>query len=779
MNIKNLVKNIDYKGLALRHCEKAAIAIVTLLLVLYLWSGVKKSMSASDVSPEKISQLADKLTKSIQNSEWNEEGGQVKNPNFKDEIEKLVGGVPASSFALSQVFFHFVDFGDILRQKPDILSPYHPLVIADRGAVSLYKLDSKGEFEEEEVVVRVASTKPKEDKPKEKSKTTTKGPQAKAGGRGGMMGMRGAGMGMDMGSMGMGSMGYPGGMGMGGDMMGEFGGRGMMGMGAGGQGAGAGPGEDMVSNLASSQQRRSAGNIRRSSGRKGEDLRFDDTEERGPTGSAEAPAKTPAAPQKKKIRREEIKGIRWAMVTALFPHKEQVKKFEEALHTSNDPPAYKMVKVERRELLSDGSFSEWAPLDMVKGAEIKKRMPERWVPEDAVMMAARAVFPGLMMRLPQLEVGDWIRYVRREAHNAAVKLSASGLAGGAGEGGEGMSQDELQASANEALFGTGGAGGGGVGAGAAGSMGMMSRGMGAATGSMGMGGRGMGSGAGMGAGMASLGMEGTLGAAGYSGGMGRQNVTRTTQAQQTPQAVAAQKSNAEIVQIRFVDYTVEPEHTYQYRLKVVVENPNYKRFDVISEDLAKDETLTSEDWSDPTAPVYVPGDTEFYVLERTRSRDEAKIQVHTWLADMGDWQYYDFTVKPGDPIGARVREYQLVNWDDKIQKTEFDFSTHDLLLDVTGGDKPFVFEVDGVQFNYTEKLPTEIFVIDRLGDLAMRNEDFDKHNVDRVEREATIKKVREEAKSKDDKDKGKPGSKAESGTKDDFDDRLPRSRGTQ
>jgi hypothetical protein len=234
-----------------------------------------------------------------------------------------------------------------------------------------------------------------------------------------------------------------------------------------------------------------------------------------------------------------------------------------------------------------------------------------------------------------------------------------------------------------------------------------------------------------------------------------------------------QKSSAEIVQIRFVDYTVEPDHTYQYRLKVVVENPNYNRFDVINEEIAKEETLTSDTWSEPTPPVYVPGDTEFYVLERTRTREEAKLQVHSWLQELGDWQFYDFAVKPGDPIGARVREYQLIDWDDKIKKTDYDFSTHELLLDVTGGDKPFVFEVDGVEFKYNEKLPAEIFVIDRLGDLAMRNEDFDKNNVDRVERETIIKKIREEVKSKDDK---KP--KSESGTKDDFDDRLPnRSRG--
>jgi hypothetical protein len=272
------------------------------------------------------------------------------------------------------------------------------------------------------------------------------------------------------------------------------------------------------------------------------------------------------------------------------------------------------------------------------------------------------------------------------------------------------------------------------------------------------------------------------GASSAGGGIIGQRGQRQTQPgakAQTPAAPPVQRSKVETVQLRFVDYTVEPEHTYQYRLKIVVRNPNYGRLDVINEDVRADEELSSDEWSEPTPLIHVPPDVEYYVLDRVRIRDEAKLQVHVWPIELGDWQYWDFnSVKPGDPIGTRVRgEYPLVGWDDppKIKKTDFDFTTNDLLLDVRGGDRPFTFEIDGSPITFTERLPTEIFIVDRLGDLAVRNDDFDKNNINRVEREKYIKEVRDKAKANEEKEPKKSG-KAEAGTRDDFEGRSAPSR---
>lgn len=794
MNVKNILKNVDYKGLALQHCEKAVIVVVTALLVMFLFYGAKKAMSASDITPDQIALLADKLTDSINKSTWegSPDRDQVKNPDFEKQIKELMTGIDSDQFKLSApYYFNFVDFGGILRQKPDILKPYNPLVFADKGAVSMYKVDKDGKIMEEERIVRAALKKkaPDEEESSKKKKTSTaKTPKKEATGRGmaGMMGSRGRGGDSDSTSMadslrsgmmgGRGSM-----MGSGGGMMGSRG----MSMGGGGDDDDAGGMESMLSgNIgAATQGRRTGGSIRRNLAKSEDDEHYADDPQPGKAGAAPGlpgAKPDPKAPQTQKVQLEDIRGVRWAVITALYPHIEQLQEYEKKLHTPDDPPAYKRVTVERREVTSDGSLSDWASIDLKKEAEFVRLMPDKKREvERAELVAANAVFAGLMMPLPELVTGRWAYHNQRGAVEAAAKSSSAAQFAG-GRGGRGMAgddggladEDNNQERLSQEIFGgesrgrmSVGRSVGSIGA-TGGSGGMQESGM---RGSMAMSSQG----GGMGGGMERFGREGS------SAGIGQQAARSglapggNLAAQSNARVQPTQRTNAEVVQIRFIDYTVDPEHTYQYRLKVVVENPNHNRQDVLSEDLAKDETLTSEDWSEPTNPVYVPADTEYFVLERVRTREEAKLQVHKWLADLGDWQFSDFYIKPGDPIGGEVRDYPLVDWKDKVKKKPFDFSTQDLLLDVTGGSKSFTFVVDGKDITYNEPLPAEIFVVDRLGDLATRNEDFDKNNSDRKERESEIARLRKEAKEKEDlAKKGKS-----EGDREGFDERVPTRKG--
>jgi hypothetical protein len=773
MNLKSMLKSVDYKGLALQHCEKVVIAVVTALLVLFLVSGIKTAMTASSVTPQRIDQLADTLNRNIQTSEWNEsvaDREQVKNPDFKAEIAKLMTGIRPDQFALAQLYYKFLDFGGILRQKPDILSPYHSLALADKGALSLYKLNSKGEFIEKEVVVKTVAKKKPDDEAEKKKKAVAKAPSK--------MPMRSAGM----------SSGPSGGGGMGDMMMGEYGGgmggrKGMAQSGGGGVGGGtgdagifSGDNEPMGGNIGASRQRRTSGNIRRDAAAKrlSDEAAYDEAEDNKPpaAGAGAGEKGDPKKPQKRMVKEEEIRGVRWALITALFSHKDQVKKYIDALHTADDPPDYKMVKVERREVMSDGSLSEWSPLDIKKLLDVQKRIPEHWVPEDATVKAAKADFAGLMMKLPDLEVGNWLRYIRKEAVESAKDVAGAQYASrGRGESGDDGRDDDPDAGA---LFNSGaGAQSRPMAEGPTGLSGGMGMGMSGRSGGVGasrsMQGMQSPGGAGPSSGGGGMSMSGMGGGGNMLNKRGGNAAPPTNKAQGQPQQ-PVQKSNVEVVQVRFVDYTVEPEHTYQYRLKVVVRNPNYKHFDVINPELANDEQLSSDEWSEPTPLVYVPPDIEYYVLDRVRTREEATLQVHNWLAELGDWQYSDFKIRPGDPIGSKVREYQMVGWENppKITKKEFDFSTQDLLLNVTGGDRPFVFDVDGAQVQFTERLPTEILVVDRLGDLAVRNDDFDKNNADRVDRVKYINEIKEKAKANEDKESKKATGKAETGSKDDF-----------
>jgi hypothetical protein len=820
MNVKNILKGVDFKGLALQHCEKAAIAITTALLVIFLVSGFKKAMSASDIKPEQISKLAVALTDSVNNSKWDssDDKSKVKNPDLDKQIKELETPIDSDQFVMSSrpFYFNFWDYGGILRGKPEILKPYNAIAVADKGAVSLYKTDAKGNIEMEERAIRQAPKKKaadKEEEPAKKKKQAapSKSGVASRGGRGGatsggsmedgdsMVGGMGGGMmgggssrGMAMGPrMGMGGMGM-GGMGMG--------------MGGGGQGAegsrlGGGVGDDSESdeiggNIGAGQVKKSGG-IRRNTARQDDDDQFAGDELPAKAGAAPGQAglagkaADPKVPLTRKVEVEAIRGIHWAVITALYPHRDQVKEYLAKL--VDEPPIYKMVMVERREVLSDGSMSEWSQIDLKKQVEITRVIPKKKrTPENQDLLAAKAVFDGLVMPLPELVAGRWTFHNQKAAWEAALAVSARG-GGGRGMVGNEMdgevdesTQDQLNSELfNSGIPGAGRRGGGGMGA-ATQSVGLDSAGGGGYPGSggdgrsMSMGAApGMGQSQGMGMGQ-NYGMGGNNPRSGQPGG-GANQTTGTTK----DQAKSLQRCDAELVQIRFIDYTVEPEHTYQYRLKVKVQNPNVvistnkegkeifePRIDLISLDVGAEKDLTSKDWSEPTLPVYVPADTEYYILEKIKTREEAKMQVHMWKKELGEWQFADFLIKPGDPIGSEVRDYPFVGFDDVQKKIRFDFSTQDLLLDVAGGDKKFVFVVDGVEKTFNEPLPAEIFVIDRLGDLVNRNEDFDKHSAERKEREAQILALRKDA----EKESKKPSSKTTE-TSEGFDERVPSRKG--
>jgi WD40 repeat protein len=260
----------------------------------------------------------------------------------------------------------------------------------------------------------------------------------------------------------------------------------------------------------------------------------------------------------KLFREEVVREQRWVIVTALFPHDEQRARFRQALHSASEEPDYAMLRVERCERLADGSYSDWASVDFVQLAKTVRLLATRWQTEKSDLRGANAIFRGLVMRLPELVEGEWLHSDRDEALDAARKALSKRAA-------ESTTPPPTDAEALEdavsTLFSnpqtpkkTGQAAGA--------TTGTDSRTM---------------AGMGMRAGMA------------------------------MPARVPT--CTAERVLVRFIDFTVEPERTYQYRLKVVVKNPNYNRLDVQKQDLAKDAVLDSCDWSDATRDIRVPADS--------------------------------------------------------------------------------------------------------------------------------------------------------------------------
>src|SRR5437867_11587359 len=134
MNLKDL-KNVDYKALAIQYCDKVAVAVASCLLVWFLLLGVQKARSTAKISPEEITTLANNLRTKVEKSQFNAAGEKIVNPDYSDVARSLTTKIDLADYKWSQPFMKFLDFGAILRQQPEILSPYGPRVHADRGAV--------------------------------------------------------------------------------------------------------------------------------------------------------------------------------------------------------------------------------------------------------------------------------------------------------------------------------------------------------------------------------------------------------------------------------------------------------------------------------------------------------------------------------------------------------------------------------------------------------------------------------------------------------------------
>jgi hypothetical protein len=137
--------------------------------------------------------------------------------------------------------------------------------------------------------------------------------------------------------------------------------------------------------------------------------------------------------------------------------------------------------------------------------------------------------------------------------------------------------------------------------------------------------------------------------------------------------------------VRIVDPTIQPGFTYEYRLRVRMANPNYKRTDVASPKYAEDKELKRADdkWFVVPEKVAVPAAMHYYAVDQ-KELDGAKeykginanlsplrdqqvvLQIHEWVdnaADkktgnfpVGDWVIAErVLVGRGEPIGRLIR----------------------------------------------------------------------------------------------------------------------------
>jgi hypothetical protein len=153
--------------------------------------------------------------------------------------------------------------------------------------------------------------------------------------------------------------------------------------------------------------------------------------------------------------------------------------------------------------------------------------------------------------------------------------------------------------------------------------------------------------------------------------------------------------------LRFIDVTIEPSFTYEYRVKIEIANPGYNNPDrAATESLTREPAIVGKQWAVVTrnsdrdkSPllVTVPDDLEYYAVDEpsagSRSdHDQVSMEVHRWLdvvqvdpvdrasvMPVGGWSILPrIRVRRGEYIGRTV-EMPLPVW--KPTLNGFGFAT--------------------------------------------------------------------------------------------------------
>ena len=421
---------------------------------------------------------------------------------------------------------------------------------------------------------------------------------------------------------------------------------------------------------------------------------------------AKADGEEAADPASQGPWQEETRGKRWVVITGVIDNEQLKKNYLLALkNPAIAYPNYVAAGVERRQRQSDGSWTAWTSPDQDKNYLVLDNVTEL----ETEYVPATQRIEALVDPIPFLKAGYWsgvhvARLVPRDilegpknqppANNPMGGMMSSEMGS---KGGRGGGASSMQGSSPGAMAPGGMAPGG-----------MVSGGM------MGAGNSVQSEGGGKGGGMP--------GAPGMGGGGDADEMNFT-------------KVEEKVVMIRRLDFTVEPDVTYQYRVRIVVANPNRGHTDV-NPGVDTDSKNLNGPWSEPTDPVTLPADVAAYAQapQPTSRRDDiVRFQVIKWDNASGETLVKDDGAGPGELIGD-FGPTPVPSSEGKGQSSaSIDFNSRAIVLDSYGGAKRLPdIGVDRNQFI----IPAMAMIIEPDGSVVIRDQARDRSDEVREDMES-------------------------------------------
>ena len=402
---------------------------------------------------------------------------------------------------------------------------------------------------------------------------------------------------------------------------------------------------------------------------------------------------------------EETKGKRWVVITAVVDNEQMNKNWLAALKNPAIAfPQYLQVDAERQSLNDDGTWSTWTLVDENEKYKVIDNMTDG---EEELVPPTKAPI-SLVDPLPYLHAGYWTGvYVASLVPADALKAPEPAGGSFGGPGGRGGMAPPTSSG------GSGGSGG---------------------RGSMGAGGK---LGMGMGGGMEGGDMRPGSGGGANSAGGAEESVTANTEAR---------------LMIRSLDFTVEPNVTYRYRIRLVVKNPNFERTDVNPGTDTTTEQMRGP-WSEPTSAVNVPADVSAYADQpapNDRRDDVVMFEVYRWNPSTGQTVVKTDDAAPGFLIGEYGAVLEPTSEGGGAKSVPIDFNSRSFVLDSSGG-RSRIPDI-GIERNQFV-IPAVAMVVEPDGAVVVRNQAADKSD-----------EVREDMKSSYDQAIKDSGTKRQKGS---------------
>jgi hypothetical protein len=182
--------------------------------------------------------------------------------------------------------------------------------------------------------------------------------------------------------------------------------------------------------------------------------------------------------------------------------------------------------------------------------------------------------------------------------------------------------------------------------------------------------------------------------------------------------------DGELLLFRFIDFAVEPGKTYRYRARLDLMNPNFGRqpSEANGEATVVQGETRSTKWSEVTEPAYVKPDVDYYVasVETKKTLPTAKMSMYQWDSKMGTVVQGTVETYAGQTISGSQKVDVIDPTESTFETKNYSFSSKDFVVDAAGDAKLVPTYHTDLKFTTSSGdlgLPPRVLVADAEGDL--------------------------------------------------------------